>query len=164
EGKLRVDWNALRSKIAAATRREVRVQSYLHTPEEIAAIAEGKIHLLAAHSAEIPSNVNTAGLVPFAELATDRATDGNRLLIASVRENSIQSLEDLKGRKLVCTSPESITGYRAAIVAIYLKTGMTPATDYKVSFSHKHEWSARGLAVGKYQIVALSNDMVKQMI
>jgi phosphonate transport system substrate-binding protein len=164
EGKLRVDWDALRKKLAEATGREVTVQAYIHTPEEVEAVAAGRIHLLAAHSAEIPSNVNSAGLVPFAELGTDQATDGNRLLIAAVPDDSIRTLADLRGKKLVCTSPESITGYRAAIVAIYLETGMVPVRDYKIAFSHKHDWSARGLAVGKFQIVALSNDMVKQMV
>ncbi|MGL4512679.1 MAG: PhnD/SsuA/transferrin family substrate-binding protein [Lacipirellulaceae bacterium] len=163
EGQLRVDWESLREKLSVATGLTVKVQAYLHTPEEVAAIAAGKIHLLAAHSAEMPNNVNSAGVVPFAELASRSATDGNRSLIAAVAGGAIRSLDDLRGQTLVCTSPDSITGYRAAIVAVYLETGMLPNEDYRVAFSHKHEWSARGLVVGKFPVVALSDDVVQRM-
>lgn len=164
EGVLRVDWESLREMLTARTGKIVTLQPYLHTPDEIAAVAEGEIHLVAAHSAEIPSLVNTAGLVPFAELGTAERADGNRLVIAVGPQSTADSLEELRGGTLICTEPGSVTGYRAAIIAIYMETGMVPGADYDIYFSHKHERSIRGLAVGKFPFVALSHDVIERML
>lgn len=164
EGTLRVDWEALAQKLSETIKRDVEAVAYLHTPEEIEDIAQGRIQLVAAHSAEIPKLVNSAGLVPFAELATDQAVDGNRLIIAVKHDSPAKSLEALRGKTLVCTEPDSLTGYRAAIVAIYLETGMRPNADYEIYFSHKHERSIRGVAIGKFPFIALSNDVLDRML
>ncbi len=164
EGRPRVDWKGLEAKLELATGRAVNVEAYLHTPGEIQAVADGKVHLVAAHSAEIPSLVNEAGLVPFAELKSPEGTDGNRLVVAVPPRSQVTSLKGLRGKLLVCTEPDSITGYRAAIVAIGLETGMQPNADYQIYFSHKHERSIRGLAIGKFPFIALSNDVLRRML
>jgi phosphonate transport system substrate-binding protein len=164
EGVLRVDWESLREMLTARTGKIVTLQPYLHTPDEIAAVVEGEIHLVAAHSAEIPSLVNTAGLVPFAELGTAERADGNRLVIAVGPQSTATSLKELRGGTLICTEPGSVTGYRAAIIAIYMETGMVPGVDYDIYFSHKHERSIRGLAIGKFPFVALSHDVLERML
>lgn len=164
EGVLRVDWESLREMLETTTGKTVTLQPYLHTPDEITAVAAGEIHLVAAHSAEIPSLVNTAGLVPFAELGTSERADGNRLVIAVGPQSTASFLEKLRGGTLVCTEPGSVTGYRAAIIAIYMETGMVPGADYDIYFSHKHERSIRGLAVGKFPFVALSHDVLERML
>ncbi len=164
EGRPRVDWKGLEAKLELATGRPVDVEAYLHTPDEIKAVADGKVHLVAAHAAEIPSLVNDSGLVPFAELRSPEGTDGNRLVVAVPPRSQVTSLEGLRGKLLVCTEPDSITGYRAAIVAIGLETGMQPNVDYQIYFSHKHERSIRGLAIGKFPFIALSNDVLRRML
>lgn len=164
EGESRVDWEAMKQRLTEATGREVEIRAYLHTPEEREAIARGEIQLVAAHSAEVPRLVNTAGLVPFAELGAEGTVDGNRLVIAVGPDSKTESLEELRGKTLVCTEPDSLTGYRAAIVAIYLETGMLPSVDYEIYFSHKHERSIRGVAIGKFPFIALSNDVLDRML
>ncbi len=164
EGLPRVDWKGLQRSLSQATGVPVKVQAYLNTEQEISAVAAGEIHLVAAHSAEIPCLVNTAGLIPFAELSTPEAIDGNRLVFAVPPDSPHRTLADLRGGVLVCTAPDSITGYRAAIVATYLETTMQPDVDYQVYFSHKHERSVRGLAIGKFSFIALSNDVLERML
>lgn len=164
EGLLRVDWESLRKQLSERTRLPVRLQAYLHSGQELRAVAAGEIQLVAAHSAEIPALVNDAGLLPFAELSSPDGADGNRVVIATRHRTTKASLSELRGKTLVCTEPDSITGYRAAIVAIGLETGMQPTIDFQVYFSHKHERSMRGLANGKFQFVAISNDVLERMI
>lgn len=164
DGKLRVDWETLGAQLTQATGKPVRLQAYLHTPDEIGAVADGAIHLVAAHSAEVPCLVNCAGLVPFAELGSLAGTDGNCLIVAAAAKGQVDSLADLRGKVLVCTEPDSITGYRAAVVAIALETGMRPNADYGIYYSHKQERSIRGLTIGKFQFVALSKDVLQRML
>lgn len=164
EGLLRVDWEKLRQHLAATLGLPVKLRTYLHTEQDKQAVAAGEFQLVAAHSAEIPSLVNEAGLVPFAELGTEKATDGNRVVIAVSPKNTAKSLRDLRGSVLVCTEPDSVTGFRAAIVAIAMNTGMQPEIDYQIYFSHKHERSVQGLAIGKFPFVAISHDVLQRML
>ena len=164
EGRLRVDWDGLQLHLRKEMGKSVHLQAYLHTSEEIEMITQGEIHLVAAHSAEVPLLVNNAGFVPVAELGTPNGPDGNKLLIAVAPESDINKLEDLRGETLVCTEPDSITGYRAAIVAIAEQTGMRPGIDYDIYYSHKQERSIRGLAIGKFKFVALSYDVLQRML
>jgi phosphonate transport system substrate-binding protein len=159
-----VDWEAFQAHLASATGKKIVRQPYLNGADEIAAIKAGTIHIVALHAADAPYVVNHAGFIPVAVLGTEDGAHGNHLDIAVDPKSDIKTLVDLRGRKLTCTAPDSITGYRAAIAVLAQDTGMRPDVDYFINFSHGQKLSVLALARGDIEIAALSDDKVQSML
>jgi phosphonate transport system substrate-binding protein len=159
-----VDWDAFQSHLAQATGKLVVRQRYLNTADDVAAIKAGKLHVVALHAADAPYVVNQAGFIPVAVLGTDDGAHGNHLDIAVRPDSGIKTLADLRGRKLTCTAPDSITGYRAAIAVLAQQADMRPDVDYFINFSHGQRLSILGLARGDVEIAALSDDKLQSML
>ncbi|HEY2840915.1 MAG TPA: PhnD/SsuA/transferrin family substrate-binding protein [Pirellulales bacterium] len=159
-----VDWEAFQAHLAKATGKKIVGQEYLNSADDVAAIKAGEIHIVALHAADAPYVVNNVGFVPFAVLGTEDGAHGNHLVIAVSAKSQIKTLDDVRGHSLTCTVPESITGYRAAIVVLAEKTGMRPDVDYFISFSHGQKRSVFGLANGEYEVAALSDDKLQSKL
>ena len=159
-----VDWAGLQAHLAKATGKEIVLQEYLNTADEVAAVKQGKIQIVALHAADTPYLVNYAGFIPVAVLGTEEGARGNRLDIAVPAGSKIRALADVLGKQLTCTRPDSITGYRAAIAVLAQETGMRPYADYSVTWSFGQSESIRGVAEGKIKVAALSDDKLKALL
>src|SRR5262249_18296196 len=145
-----VDWEDLQAQLAKATGKQVITQEFRNVADEIAAVKTGKIQIVALHAADTPYLVNNAGYIPIAVLGSEAGATGNRLNIAVGPKSKIQKLEDLRGHKLTCTLPDSMTGYRAAVVLLRQEAGMLPDVDYSLGFSMKQRRSILGLVSGDF--------------
>ena len=159
-----VDWEAFQSHLGEVTGKKVVGQEYLNSADDVAAIKAGNIHVVALHAADVPYVVNNAGFIPFAVLGTEAGAHGNHLDIAVPAKSKIRSLNDLRGRTLTCTTPDSITGYRAAIAVLSQEAGMRPDVDYSINFSFGQKRSVLGLASGEFEVAALSDDKLQSML
>lgn len=159
-----VDWDGFHTHLSQATGKKVVGQEYTNSAQEVEAVKDGKIHLVALHAADTPYLVNNAGFVPVAVLGTPSGAHGNHLTVAVGANSLLKTLADIRGHKLTCTRPDSITGYRAAIVTLAEKTAMRPDVDYNIHFSHGQTRSIRGLVEGEYEVAALSNDKLQTML
>jgi phosphonate transport system substrate-binding protein len=159
-----LDWQGFQAALAQATGKKVVLQEYLNSANEVAEIKNGTIHVVALHSADTPYVVNHAGFVPVAVLGSAGGATGNHLAITVSRDSSLRELGDLRGRKLTCTRPDSITGYRAAIAVLSQKLGMRPDVDYTINFSHGQTRSILGLIAGEFQVAALSDDKLQSLL
>ncbi len=157
----RVNWDAFKAHLEAATGKKIVLQEYLHTAVEVEAIAQGQIHIVAPHAADVPCLVNYAGLVPVAALGTDDAPNGNHMVIAVTPSSNLQSLKDLKGKTLTCTRPNSITGYRAAVTLMSQQANMRLDSDYHVFLSDGQGRSIRGLVARWFEVAAISHDKLQ---
>jgi phosphonate transport system substrate-binding protein len=108
--------------------------------------------------------VNNAGFIPVAVLGTEAGASGNRLNIAVHGKSNIEKLADLRGHTLTCTAPDSMTGYRAAVVVLLQEAGLYPDRDYSIAFSHGQRRSVLGLIAGDSLAAALSDDKVHSML
>ncbi len=144
-----VNWEGLEAHLAKATGKQVHRQEYRNTSDDVEAVKAGRIHLVALHAADAPYLVNNAGLVPFAVLGTKDGAHGNRLDIAVPAKSKLQTINDVAGHVLTCTSPDSITGYRAAIVVLLAEANLRPHQDYTVTWSHGQKRSILGLLGAK---------------
>ncbi len=145
-----VDWQALAAALTEATGKSVMLQEYQNTTDDVAAIKSGKIQLVAMHAADTPYVVNNAGFTPFAVLGTESGANGNRLDIAVPAKSKIEKIGDIRGHKLTCTAPDSMTGYRAAIIILRQQADLYPDVDYSITFSHGQKRSIQGLVGGDY--------------
>jgi phosphonate transport system substrate-binding protein len=159
-----IDWTALQGALSQALGKNVILQEYQNTAADVAAIKTGLIQLVAMHAADAPYVVNNAGFVPVAVLGTEAGANGNRLDIAVNAASKIQTLADIRDRKLTCTAPDSMTGYRAAIIVLSQQAGLRPDIDYSINFSLGQKRSVLGLVSGEYSVAALSDDKVRSML
>ena len=159
-----VDWGSLQDQLAKATGKQVVRQEFWNSPDEVAAIKAGQIQLVAMHAADAPYLVNNAGFIPVAVLGTEAGATGNRLDIAVPANSNIQTLADLRGHTLTCTAPDSVTGYRAAVVVLLQEAGLAPDRDYSIAFSHGQRRSVLGVIAGDSLAAALSHDKVRSML
>ncbi len=160
----RVNWPAFQQQLSEVTGKEVTIQPFLNSAEEIADVRAGRIQVIALHAADVPYLVNNAGYLPFAVLGSGESASGNHLLLATRPKSGVKSLRDLAGKTLVCTRPDSITGYRAAVAILASEAGLRPSLDYKVAFSFGQKRSILGLIEGEYEVGSLSADRLQKMI
>jgi phosphonate transport system substrate-binding protein len=108
--------------------------------------------------------VNNYGFQPVAVLGNQSGINGNHLDLIVPAGSSIAGPGDLKGRKLVCTTPSSITGYRAAIAVLMQDQGLRPNVDYEVTWSLGQKRSITGIAEKKFEAAAVSDDKLQSLI
>ncbi len=159
-----VDWAKYCEALSKATGRKVTSQVFNNSVDDVAAVKDGRIHVLALHAADTPYLVNNAGFIPIAVLGNDSGANGNKLDLVVSNKSSIKQLSDLKGHTLTCTAPISITGYRAAISLLMLDANLRPNVDYLIDFSLKQKKSIKGIVDGEYEAAALSDDKVQSML
>src|SRR5579863_4060219 len=159
-----VDWDGLVARLGEATGKKIVAQEYLNSADDVAALKTGTIHIVALHAADAPYVVNNAGFVPVAVLGSEDGAHGNHLDIAVSAKSKVKELVDLRGHTLTCTTPDSITGYRAAIAVLAQTTGMRPDVDYNIDFSFGQRKSVLGVAAGDFEVAALSDDKLQSML
>jgi phosphonate transport system substrate-binding protein len=158
-----VNWDAFQKHLSEVTGKKVVGQKYNNTVEDVAAVKEGQIHIVALHAADTPYLVNNAGFIPIAVLGSGEGALGNHLDLAVAKGSDIKTLSDLRGRTLTCTQPTSITGHRAAIAVLLQESKLRPDVDYFVNYSLGQTKSIMGLAEGDYAAVALSDDKLQSL-
>ena len=157
-------WSEFESRLSAATGKKVVDQIYINSPDQVAAIGAGKVTLLALHAADAPFLVNNYGFQPLAVLADATGVNGHRLDLIVPAGSAIAKPADLKGHRLVCTVPSSITGYRTAIAYLMSEDGLRPNVDYEIVWSTGQKHSITGIAEKKYEAAAVSDDKVTSMV
>jgi phosphonate transport system substrate-binding protein len=161
--KQAVDWDEFQRFLAQATAKKVVLREYQNTADDVAAMKNSDIEVVALHAADTPYVVNHAGFIPVAVLGNDVAAHGNRLDLAVRPNSNVKSLADIKGHTLICTAPDSITGYRAAVAVLFQEANLRPDVDYFINFSHGQKRSIEGLKAGEFEITALSDDKLQSM-
>ena len=158
-----VDWDEFKTFLGQSTGKKFVAQEYQNTADDVAAVKAGTIQIVALHAADTPYLVNHAGFIPVAVLGNEVAARGNRLDLVARANSGIKTLADVKGHTLTCTAPDSITGYRAAIVVLAQDAGLRPDVDYFISFSHGQKRSVEGITNGDFELAALSDDKVQSL-
>jgi len=160
----RVDWPGFQKLLGQATGKTVELKTYQNSPDDVAGLKSGEVHIAAVHAADTPYLVNHAGFVPVGVLGSKEGASGNHLVIAASVKSKLRSLAEVRGRRLTCTRPDSITGYRAAIAVLSRDEGLRPSVDYRIHFSFGQKRSIEGLVAGEYEVAALSADKLAEML
>jgi phosphonate transport system substrate-binding protein len=108
--------------------------------------------------------VNCAGFVPFAMMASKNNEYGYEMEIIVQADGPIQKIEDLKGRTVAFTDPNSNSGYKAPSALLKAQYGLEANRDFKPAFSGKHDNSVIGVANRDYEAAAIANSVKNRMI
>jgi phosphonate transport system substrate-binding protein len=80
---------------------------------QIEAMRAGRLHVAGFNTGSNPLAVNCAGFVPFAMMASADGSYGYEMEIITYPGSGIETVEDIKGKKLAFTAPTSNSGYKA---------------------------------------------------
>ena len=125
------------------------------------------------------------GIVSYGRLGIDRFPDVD-LPIVSVRTTllgaspeeiestvtrriedavaTVEGIEDIRGRTLAFTDPNSTSGFKAPSALLRSEFKMVAGKDYKTAFSGKHDNSVIGVVNKDYDAAAIANSVMKRMI
>lgn len=156
-------FNPFTQYLAQCTGKRVVFFQVQSNAAQIEAMRSGRLHVGGFSTGPTAFAVNVAGAVPFAIKGNEQGGQGYNLLLIVRKDSTIQSLADLKGRKVAHTSPSSNSGHMAPL-ALFPKQGVVPDKDYKVTFSGKHDQSILGVNSGDYEAAAVASDVFERMV
>lgn len=157
-------WDGFIQHIAETTGRKVMffpVQSYAAQYE---AMRSGRLHIAGVNTGGNPVAVACAGMVPFAMMASKDGSFGYEMEIIVPADSAINSPADIKGKTMAFTSPTSNSGFKAPSALLKSEFGIVADTDFKTTFSGKHDNSILGVANNDYEVAAIANSVLNRMV
>ena len=130
---------------------------------EIEAMRSGRLHVAGFSTGPTGFAVNMAVSVPFAAKGTADHVRGYQLLLIVKKDSPIQSVADLKGKRVAHTAPSSNSGHLAPQV-LFPEQGVKPGQDYQPIFSGGHDKSVLGVRAGDYDAAPVASDVFERMV
>ena len=131
---------------------------------QLEAMRSGRLHITGYSTGSLAYAVNLSGAVPFAQMATDAGPSGYHLIVITKADNAkINSVSDLKGKRVAHVSQTSNSGHQAPVY-FFSKLGVVPGKDYQIAFSGKHDNSVLGVVNGDYDAAAVADTVLDRMV
>jgi phosphonate transport system substrate-binding protein len=145
--------------------RPVQYQIFSTTDDELKAMRDGQVQVAAFSTGTVPTAVDAAGFIPFCSLGGEAGPSGQRtgdyhVLFIVRPDSSIKTLDDLKGRELILTDPNSNSGFKAPLVMLSRDHGLLPGRDFTIRYSGAQETSIAWLVQGKVDAAAVASDVL----
>lgn len=155
-------WQPFIDYLAETTGKEVHFFAVQSNSAEVEAMRSGRLHIAGFSTGPTPFAVNLAGAVPFALMGAEDGRFGYTLQLYTRKDSGIDSIEDLKGKKVAHTSPTSNSGNQAPR-ALFPNLGLVPDEDYEVVYSGSHDQSMLGVVAGDYDAAPVASEVVDRM-
>ncbi len=157
-------WKEFIAALEERLGRDVNLVEYNDANEQLRALKNGKLHVTAFGTGEVPSAVNEAGFVPIACSAGEDGKFQYSMKIIVPADSAIKEVKDLKGARMTFVRPRSNSGCTAALVTLMKEHQLQPERDYSWGFSYGHENSIKGIADKKFSAAAVASDILDRMI
>jgi len=145
------------------TGKEVQFFPVQSNAAQLEAMRAGRLHIAGFNTGSNPIAVACAGFRPFAMMAAEDGSFGYEMEIISYPGSGIESVEDIKGKKLAFTQETSNSGFKAPSALLGSEFGMQAGTDYEPVFSGSHDTSVIGVANKDYPAAAIANEVMHRM-
>lgn len=155
-------WDPFIEHLSEVTGKDVQFFAVQSNSAEVEAMRSGRLHIAGYSTGPTPFAVNLAGAVPFAIMGSEDGSFGYRLQVYTRKDSGIDTMEDLKGKRVAHTSPTSNSG-NLAPRALFPKLGVTPDKDYEVTYSGSHDQSMLGVVAGDYDAAPVASEVVDRM-
>jgi len=130
---------------------------------QVEAMRSGRLHVAGFSTGPTAFAVNLAGAVPFAVKGGPEGFESYRVVMLVRADSNIQSLADLKGKRVAHTSATSNSG-NLAPRAFFPAQGLKPDEDYRVLYSGGHDRSVMGVNAGDYDAAPVASDVYSRMV
>lgn len=131
---------------------------------QIEAMRSGRLHIAGFNTGSNPLAVNCAGFSPFTIMASEDGTFGYKMAIITHPGSGVETIEDIKGKKMAFTSPTSNSGFKAPSAILKSDFDMVAERDFEPVFSGKHDNSILGVANKDYPAAAIADKVMYRMI
>lgn len=155
-------WQPFIDHLAEITGKDVRFFAVQSNSAQVEAMRSGRLHIAGFSTGPTPFAVNLAGAVPFALMGSDDGQFGYTLQVYTRVDSGIDTMEDLKGKRVAHTSPTSNSGHQAP-EALFPGLGVVPGEDYEITFSGSHDNSMLGVVAGDYDAAPVASEVVERM-
>ncbi len=157
-------WQPLVAHLAKETGKPVQYVRFYAVEDQLKALKEGRLHVTAVNTGNVPLAVASFGFVPVATPANSIGKQGYTMMIIVPAHSPILTPVDLAGKRFTFTSPWSNSGFKAPMEVLMHKFRLEPETDYQIMFSGSHQRSITGIAQGEYEAAAVASDLLGQAI
>ncbi len=157
-------WDDFIAHLAKETGKKVIFFPVQSNAAQIEAMRAGRLHIAGFNTGSVPLAVNCAGFAPFAMMASKKDEYGYEMEIIVQADGPIRTIEDLKGKTVAFTDPNSNSGFKAPSALLRARYGLEAPRDFKAAFSGKHDNSILGVANKDYDAAAVANAVRKRMI
>ncbi len=157
-------WDEFIAHLAKETGKKVVFFPVQSNAAQIEAMRAGRLHIAGFNTGSVPLAVNCAGFAPFTMMSSLKDEFGYEMEIIVQAAGPIQKVEDLKGRTLAFTDPNSNSGFKAPSALLKAKFGLEADRDFKPAFSGKHDNSILGVINKDYEAAAVANSVLKRMV
>lgn len=156
-------WSDFLEHMGRVTGKKTKYFGLQNYAAQIEAMRSGRLHVAGFASGSVPFAVNLAGAVPIAMMRTPKGKQGYHLIvIAQAKNDRINSIADLRGKRVAHVSQTSNSGHQAPVY-FFSKMGVVPGRDYQIVFSGKHDTSALGVVNGDYDAAAVADGVITRM-
>ncbi|HEV3437814.1 MAG TPA: phosphate/phosphite/phosphonate ABC transporter substrate-binding protein [Gemmata sp.] len=163
--KAQVQWKDFMTALERGTGKKVKYVADLSTiDDQVRAVREGRLHVTAFNTGQVPNAVNTAGFVPLFCIADKDGKYGLEMEILVRQDSPVTRPEDLRSKTIGLTALSSNSGGKAPLVILKNKYGMLPGRDYKFTFTGDHVRAVRELVAGQHDAVCVANDQLARAI
>jgi phosphonate transport system substrate-binding protein len=157
-------WDDFLAHLSKVTGKRVIFFPVQSNAAQIEAMRAGRLHVAGFNTGSNPLAVNCAGFVPFTMMASKNNEFGYEMEIIVQADGPVKKIEDLKGRTVAFTDPNSNSGFKAPSALLRAKYGLEADRDFKPAFSGKHDNSVIGVANKDYDAAAIANSVMNRMI
>ncbi len=157
-------WDEFLAHLSKTTGKRVVFFPVQSNAAQIEAMRAGRLHVAGFNTGSNPIAVNCAGFVPFAMMASKNNEFGYEMEIIVQADGPIRKIEDLKGRTVAFTDPNSNSGFKAPSALLKAQYNLEAGKDFKSAFSGKHDNSVIGVANKDYDAAAIANSVMARMI
>ena len=156
-------WADFMKHLEKVTGKKTKYFGLQNYAAQIEAMRSGRLHISAYSTGSLVYAVHLAGAVPFAIMRDAKGPAGYHLVIITQAKNDkINSVADLKGKRVAHVSQTSNSGHQAPVY-FFSRMGVVPGKDYQIAFSGKHDNSALGVVNGDYDAAAVADTVVERM-
>jgi len=85
------------------------------------------------------------------------------IVITQANDTNINSVADLKGKRVAHVSQTSNSGHQAPVY-FFSKVGVVPERDYQIAFTGTHDNSILGVVTGDYDAAAVADTVLQRMV
>lgn len=156
-------WDGFVKHMEEVTGKKVIFFPVQSNAAQLEAMRSGRLHVAGFNTGSNPIAVSCAGFVPFGMMAKNDGSFGYEMEIIVPADSPIKGPADLKGKTLAFTSPTSNSGFKAPSAILKGEFGLVKDTDFKATFSGKHDNSILGVYNGDYQAASIANSVWQRM-
>jgi len=156
-------WQPLIDALAEQTGLPAEITFLKNVNDQIAALADGELHVTAVNTGAVSQAVRLGGFIPASTIGHD-GSYGYTMKVLVAANSDIKEVGDLKGRKITFVRPNSNSGFKAALVLLMKEYNLLPERDYEFVFSMGHDNSVRDLIAGKTDAVPVASDLLERMV